>query len=429
MTMKKILAPALLLAASLCAAAQQYQSPDIARLLREDRSRAAVNTYPYAYVPERDTPAPKGYRPFYISHYGRHGSRSDWGPGTYAHLRDVLAAAQDAGLLTPAGDTLKTAAGRIYDLHDGMDGRLTPRGGREHRGIAERMYRRFPEVFRHGHADIRAVSSTVPRCIISMTAFTDRLTELSPALEISWDTGETYMAYINNSYTDPIRIASQALLDSLDRAYTPDTLYVMRRLFTDPEAARGIVGDPIRLENEIFLTARIAAAFDLGEDLFACLPFDAVYKGYEQLAMNLYLRHCNSVAFGADRLPLAAPLVQDIVDKADAAIRDGGPDVDLRFGHDFPILALFSILGLEGVGDRLTLHEAQERWYGTGYIPFAANLQMVFYRDRRGDVLIKCLVNEHETLLKGLVPVTGPYYRWTEVRERIHPCLSSSSSR
>ena len=31
--------------------------------------------YAYPDINESYTPAPKGYKPFYISHYGRHGSR------------------------------------------------------------------------------------------------------------------------------------------------------------------------------------------------------------------------------------------------------------------------------------------------------------------------------------------------------------------
>ncbi len=46
--------------------------------IREDKNISAGNYYAYPY-PEHPLPhltlAPKGYKPFYISHYGRHGSR------------------------------------------------------------------------------------------------------------------------------------------------------------------------------------------------------------------------------------------------------------------------------------------------------------------------------------------------------------------
>ena len=40
------------------------------------------------------TPAPKGYEPFYMSHYGRHGSRWLISDNSYTGPRDVLREAQ-----------------------------------------------------------------------------------------------------------------------------------------------------------------------------------------------------------------------------------------------------------------------------------------------------------------------------------------------
>ncbi|MBQ3882799.1 MAG: histidine-type phosphatase, partial [Bacteroidales bacterium] len=107
---------------------------------------------------------------------------------------------------------------------------------------------------------------------------------------------------------------------------------------------------------------------------------------------------------------------EDIVNKADEALKTGEYCVDLRFGHDFPILTLFGYLGLEGAGDRLTMEEARYKWFATDFVPFAANLQMIFYKNKSGNVLVKFLVNEKETLLRGLKPETGPYYKWETVK-------------
>ena len=53
-----------------------------------------VNAHPYTYSSEKDAPAPRGYKAFYISHYGRHGSRSDLGSQYYPYLDSVLTARQ-----------------------------------------------------------------------------------------------------------------------------------------------------------------------------------------------------------------------------------------------------------------------------------------------------------------------------------------------
>ena len=49
------------------------------------------------------TPAPEGYEPFYISHYGRHGSRYMTSDKVYRRLRKQLDSARTLGILTPYG--------------------------------------------------------------------------------------------------------------------------------------------------------------------------------------------------------------------------------------------------------------------------------------------------------------------------------------
>ena len=49
----------------------------------------------------------------------------------------------------------------------------------------------------------------------------------------------------------------------------------------------------------------------------------------------------------------------------------------------------------------------------------AVNLQMIFYKDRKSDILVKFLCNERETKIPSLDAVEGIYYRWTDVRSHI----------
>ena len=72
--MKRFLYSTLLLLVSLAAFAQT--SAELDAYLREFPQRAGFNTHSYEFLPIKDTPAPGGFKPFYISHYGRHGSRS-----------------------------------------------------------------------------------------------------------------------------------------------------------------------------------------------------------------------------------------------------------------------------------------------------------------------------------------------------------------
>ncbi len=104
----------------------------------------------YEYLPGPAVPAPKGYVPFYISHYGRHGSRWHTSEKIYAEPLGILRKADSAGVLTPKGrDLLAKVEVIAADARDRY-GDLSPRGVAEHRGIAERMYKAYRGLFDRG---------------------------------------------------------------------------------------------------------------------------------------------------------------------------------------------------------------------------------------------------------------------------------------
>lgn len=67
---------------------------------------------------EHLTPAPKNYEPYYMSHYGRHGSRWLIGEGDYRTPLTILREARDEGKLTTVGlETLKKTGGLLSNDH------------------------------------------------------------------------------------------------------------------------------------------------------------------------------------------------------------------------------------------------------------------------------------------------------------------------
>ena len=67
------------------------------------------------------TPAPKGMKPFYISHYGRHGSRYLNNADEYDYPFNVLRHADELGKLTPLGKSVLVRLDRIreeYHYHN-----------------------------------------------------------------------------------------------------------------------------------------------------------------------------------------------------------------------------------------------------------------------------------------------------------------------
>ena len=397
-----------------------FAQPDtpVVLFLKQDIRRAAFNTHSYEFGPIHDTPAPKGYKPFYISHYGRHGSRSDWGGPQYKLVRDLLTKADELHLLTPAGDSLMHEAALIYTLHNDMDGRLTPRGVKEHAQLAERMYNRYPEVFKKGSKHIRAVSSTTPRCIVSMNGFTGRMMSLQPDLDFDLDTGEKYYAYIARGENSVLTARTNKALADYRKTIRWDNETVYKNLFTDPEAAKKLIPDAYAFQNAIYDCARVSDPFDIPDNMFRYLPFENVVHFHELNFLSAYLNQCDSKLNGEIRIPRSQELVDTLISQADAVIAGKVQKAaDLCFGHDWPYLGLVCYLGLEGVSERYTLEEAKDKWLPSYYCPFATNLQMIFYRSKKSDeILVKFLMNERETRLPSLQPVESYYYRWNDVK-------------
>lgn len=54
-------------------------------------------------------------------------------------------------------------------------------------------------------------------------------------------------------------------------------------------------------------------------------------------------------------------------------------------------------------------------WQDYRVSPMGANLQLIFYRNKKNDILVKFLLNESEVELP-LKSKTVPYYSWKELK-------------
>ena len=375
----------------------------------------------YPFYEISDTPPPDGYSPFYISHYGRHGCRY------LSNVRelesvDLLEAAAAAGELTDEGLELLKRVRRIKEAHNGMIGSLSVRGAEEHRRISRRMHDRFPQVF-SGKGKVMCQSSTYPRCIVSMSNFACELKGLVPQLDFDFVTGDKYLEVILNRRRaegtlsmDSVSAARKLLETSLDPSSMID------RFFRDGRSARKIVNDPYAFGQSLFYLAGSCNTLDAelgGLEIFSLLSKEDILSLSRAMNGRWYINMGNSVEFGDAVVSAAGKLANDFAKRADEAIGGNGVVADLRFGHDSGLWPFAGYIGLEGVGDRvsyLRVHEHKELWK---CMTMAANLQMVFYRNGSGDVLVKVLFNERETRVLGIDPASGPYYRWSDVKSRL----------
>ena len=268
---------ALLLLAATCAVAQPTPAELAAR-----PERSASIYHSYEFLPGPAAPVPAGYKPFYISHYGRHGSRYHSTEAAYAEPLAALRKAAEAGKLTPKGREVLAKVEALAADAEKRYGDLSPRGVQEHRGIAERMYAAYPEVFSTAKGRVCRIesrSTQVPRCILSMAAFNERLKELNPAISATRDASARDMGYLANGPSlKASRKAAGEVADSLTRMrVNPDRL--MKSLVTDPSC----IDEPLELMKELFMLAAITQDVShLGiEPFYEIFTEEELYKLWE----------------------------------------------------------------------------------------------------------------------------------------------------
>ena len=397
---------------------------DYASLIRENPDRAAGVHHSYEYRPGAETAVPRGYKPFYVSHYGRHGSRRATGSSARRAF-EYMDSARVAGILTPEGEELYKAVAAIYADHVGMAGELTPRGGREHRAIAQRLHDRVRPVWHDKtRRQVYVQSSNIPRCLLSMAHFTASLDDNAPELVFDFVTGDRYLDLLAHDYynEDEISEASNVLMGEMARKRVdPDRL--MKVVFiADSARVAAVIPSPFDFVYRIFSYGGIRQCTETPDaDIFGrFFTVDELIAWYPCYNASIYTAMGNSAEFGDHVLWAARGLVRDIIDRADAALRDGSATAaDLRFGHDSGILPLAGLMDLVGPGDRLHNADASDSWQSFFQVPMASNLQMVFYRKRGAEPLVKIWYNERETQVRGLVPVSGNCYRWSDLRAHL----------
>ena len=388
--------------------------------LKENPARAASNYQSYEFVDTELTPAPKGFKPFYISHYSRHGSRYHTGESYFRLCMPKMAECNSLGILTEEGQAWYNDAKAVYAEHKGMFGMLTNLGSQEQDGIGNRIIERFPEVFagKNGRTEVRNRCTRVQRSIISMTSFNTAIAKKSPALNFSYAAGDKFRAYLN---ADP---QNYPLLDKFDDQvedslkHLINTDRVFKVLFKDTEAAAKVIDNPYSFAKGIFLVSAISPNTDIHPDMLKYFHEEDIL-GHWIIRNNIfYAGWANSAEMATEVATIAHPLIKDIVEKAEEALSENSTlAADFRFGHDTGLLPLVATLGIDGMHEKWSAFNAHEHWSSSEFIPMASSLQIVFYKNKKGEILVKLLYNEKETSIPALKPVSGPYYSWSSLKE------------
>jgi hypothetical protein len=369
------------------------------------------------------TPAPRGYKPFYLSHYGRHGSRFHSKPSFYNAPYLTLAKADSLGKLTATGKDVMHRLDVIRKDAENHWGDLTWQGAQQHEDIARRMYDRFPEIFQ-GKADIDARSTGVGRCVLSMEYALMQLVRLNPELNIHQDATHRDVSYLNLQDKELFNLRKDKKAVQLYndfKARNNENSHLMQTLFNDSDYVRQHVKS-YNLAEQLMIVAAILQNVELGKtmSLFDIFTMEEIYRVWKNGNAWWYIGWGASPATGSKMPYLQRNLLRKIIEQADSCIQQPKTNVHLRFGHETVILPLICLLDINGYGlvtddlDQLV----DKGWINYRAIPMGSNIQFVFYRKSPKDrnPLFKVLLNENEAKLP-LPTRQAPYYRWSDFRK------------
>ena len=367
----------------------------------------------------RYTKAPKGYEPFYLTHYGRHGSRWLIGRDDYERVMRPLRKARAQGKLTREGEeTLrrielfnKTCYKRLGDL--------TTVGERQHHGIGRRLAEHFPEIFLAKGVPVDARSTTVTRCILSMVAECEELMAANPTARIHNDVSSALQYYLNQDWEGRVKEngnKGRQVEDEFRKAHThPERITSV--LFNDTQWAKDSV-ETDRLMRHLFEVAINMQSHDDAPNLLHLFTKDEIYDMWRIQNVGWYQNYGPSPYTGSIMPFSQTNLLENIIHTADTCVALGKPQATLRFGHEVCVMPLACLMELDSCNVVVKDMEQLDRhWQNYKIFPMGCNIQLVFYKPKKGegDILVKALLNEREAALP-VTPVNYPYYRWSDLR-------------
>ena len=388
-----------------------------------DILKSGSNYMAYQAPTKALTKAPKGYEPFYMSHYGRHGSRWLINENDYTSVIRVFRRANELGKLTPLGKEALAKLERFIPTTKGRLGELSDIGEQQHHGIGRRMTENFPEIFSGKDAEVDARSTVVVRCILSMTAECEELTAFNPQMKMHNDVSESYQYYLNHNFSQRLKDASRnrgSIVDEYKKKYTHPERFC-RALFNDESYWSDEDFRPRSFMRAVFNVITNMQSHGNGEDMWNLFTTEECYDLWKIVNIDWYLGYGAAPQTGGIMQFNQADLLHNIIETTDTimASKTFKNGATLRFGHEVCVMPLACLLELDSCGRQVQdLDHLEDYWVNYRIYPMACNIQLVFYRSKKlkdAPILVKALLNEKEATLP--VPTDQyPYYKWDDLR-------------
>lgn len=373
---------------------------------------------------------PDSLKPVYLARVARHGARYISSPKKLEKLQKAIAKAAAAGTLTKEGLRFNALLKRVEDNTGDRWGLLSEVGCNEEVRLADDLYKLLPDLLKN--ARVNAISTYVPRVVMTMYQFNHELTAQSSDIDITASEGKQY-SYLLRCFTADS--AYSAYRDNGDWSKVSEKLMDS---IVSPEPARRILGNLPGFDDHKYKKLTLEM-YDVLQSLTAfgmAAPTDEFmsesdYKAcWEVDNLEHYLRNTDtplSSLAGTASSPLLARIIADADASLNARLVDmtmkradmnqskdpESYDANFYFGHAETLMPLLSLMRVPGCydysGDFYTL---SSRWKDYEIVPLGANLDIIFLQSPSARTYVALRHNgRFVTPMSGAMIVPWPDYK------------------
>lgn len=359
---------------------------------------------------------PDSLRPVHVEYVARHGSRYLSSRKKIEPLEATLLDARAHNYLTAEGIEFLRFLYMVEGTNNGHWGELSALGAREERRLADRMYHSLPQLALGG-TRVNAVSSYMPRVVMTMYEFTHRLVEDCDSISVMTDEGMQYSHLLCcftavESYSKwRVQGDWRNVYDDFVRRNVP--VLPARRMVSSPNISNAALREITMQMYEVLKSCRAAGLPAPTTEWMTAEEYHACWR-----ASNLqhYLRNCVS-PLNDEAARATSPLVMAIINSADAAIANPQSSVALQcwFGHAETLLPLLSALKIPGCyAMPANYDDLDKEWQIQEITPLGANLTIMLAQGPSGKIYAALQCNGHDV---APMPGHGEIVAWPELRK------------
>lgn len=372
---------------------------------------------PFDFATCTQTPyLPDSLRPVYAAYVARHGARYLSSPSKLKPVLKALEEGRNSGTLSDTGEAFLLLIEKIRDTNDGNWGDLSPIGIIEERRLATRLFGTLTPLTRRG-TDLEAISSFVPRAVMTMYQFTNQLIRLNDYISVATDEGHQFSPLVCCFSADTAYAAYRKNGDwkAVYDDYVDRTVPAApaRRLFTSTTLPEHKLRK-LTLDMYEVLKGNRAAGLPAPTDEW--MTVDEYTRCWRASNLQHYLRN-NVTPLSSVAATATSPLLRDIIARTDSAISMPVPVPAFNgwFGHAETLMPLFSLMKLPGCfALPLDYDDLYKIWKIQDITPLGANLLILVTRAPSGEHYAVLQLNG-----RTVRPIQGKpdVVRWSELRD------------